>query len=443
MSSQTLNLSLPLAVASPRRLLGQSDFAYLGYWRMPGTLGASTSDYSLGLAMRYVAGQRRFLSLGYSGAGGNPAYRVVEYIPNNPSPPSLESTSVTVTNTWAGHDLWGATGYDGSGARVGLYVDPAAPNDLWYTSVGDYPQGSYSANAVNSLSVRTLNPDGSCSGFGGFWGLQGVGARANYGGLRRVPSWFAAANGVGPYLTGFGGYSSLYAQGLGASLGPLWYFTPDPRTFPQNASYFDVTPTIPASAFKTGADCRSGSTITDWQAQGYAARTQDRGVRVTSVLNYFDSGAYTAAGGQTVAPTRWLSPMPGDPDGLGRWAWIESYNGAFNWIDNDAGSRSAHGIVCVLSAGTGHEWYEASNRHSDGKTVEIHVYDPADVAAVLAGTLAPYKLRPRSAWEVILPQLGIGSVDGAAFDPTTSTLFLYAPSYSNKARLHAFAVGGA
>jgi hypothetical protein len=248
----------------------------------------------------------------------------------------------------------------------------------------------------------------------------------------------------------------------------MFVFSPDPRNYAP-AAQSSTAGVIPASDYKIGADFRSGVSSTDW-FPNYASRTKDRGSRGNiAITNWFDGA--DNRGNPTTRPVypdnfsasaHWWTgngggPAPNDPNGYARWAWGDTYSGGLCWIDDDIGSRSKHGIVAVASLRSGYVWYQSSTVNADALCYEIHVYDPADVAAVLSGALAPYKLQPKVAYDITSLLPGLPAVPGGgtgadnshvaqcAFDSTTNRLYMQVTNIPNgtnasKMRVYVFRV---
>jgi hypothetical protein len=444
-----------------RQLLSQADLTYLGYAEL------HNGPYGQGLTHRYVNGQLRML---YAYVDGSGYYQPFEFVMPSPFPYGGSTYSGiprqiyrNLHNRNDGANLppygdgtpageqWSGTWWDESNQR------------LWTTACNDYPQGGVNTTAVSSLMWRNIpTANGNCTNHHGMWGYQDVGQRAVCGGIFRVPQWFRTANNVGQYVTGFGHYTSLMAQGLGPSLGPLFLFLDDPTgVFPVASSPMNSNAyTIPSSAYRIGADCRSGTVGACWYPGAtYANRTLDRGIRKNlDVLNYYEGGdprqnpttrptapPLPAGKWQTSHPSLPLQGSPaqgGDPDRYGRWTWGDGYYGSVRWLDNDAGTAQRHGILAVCSLNQGVSAYHSSAGYSDGKVYEMHVYDPADVAACLAGTTQPWAVRPRNVWPLSLPNLPTlpavtdwattpppagtngGLVQGMTYDGTTGKLYV-------------------
>lgn len=405
-----------------RQLLTAGDFALLGHFDVQGN-AAPDLPYGSGFTHRYVGGQLRFLTSPFNGGQAN----VVEF-----APAAFGQTVTTLTNTWP--EAYPA-GWRGGAVWRTLWWDEQSQRLRTSVSL-DYPQSGIPIDETRCLGSCVLNPDGTVSGASSLVRLQGVGQRAIVGGTRRVPLWFRTAHGVGEYVSGFGGYTSLMAQGLGPSLGLFLACHPAAETYPDEGL-------VPDSLLSVLADHRSGATAAqDWYANG-SPSTFDRGVRNPDVDNEFDSDTY------------WKSPAP---DGLGRWVWGDSYQSSLCWVDDDAGSRNKHGIITAGTFYSGRAWYETSTLHCERRTAEIHVFDPVHLAEVKAGTRQPWNVKPVSRLDITdILKAGCdalrgrdgagpeGGIAGATFDPMTNRLWLcshwttYSAPYNS--RVWCFEVG--
>ncbi len=401
---------------SPRSLISQSDVTLLGTFDIQGN-AAVDLNYGMGFTHRYDNGVLKFMCYTYN--GGN--LQLVEF-----NKPSFGNTINVVSRNWGNIN---GSFHNGPGYWRNLWWD-TEKDGLWSTAGGDYPDAAGLIDP-KTLVFRKLNSNGTVSGVRGIFGIPNIGGRATYGGIRKVPQWFQAQNGVGKYLVGFGGYTSLMAQTLKSSMGPFFATISDPTVLADNAN-------IPINEVHVLADHRSGSTANDWYGLGTPS-THDRGVRNTDVINYFDGGdprnnPSTPPSVPPVSGAKWLSPSP---DGLGRWVWGDSNWGCGEWIDNDAGTRSKHGIITVGTFYSGKAYYMTSTLWCDRRTAEIQVFNPAHLAEVKAGTRAPWNVKPVNRWEItdimkqgtnaLRARNGAG-VEGAAsattFDATTNTLYL-------------------
>lgn len=381
-------------------------------------VGNSDWNYAAGLTHRIVDGELRFLTLNFRGNIPGYKYQLTELrLPT-------ESGPAEFTNTWG--DVWDG-GYDGAMTHNSLWYDEATGR-LWHGGALDYPQGGVSTSACTCLSTRVLNADGTHSNLQGFYGIEGVGQRVSgLGGVKPVPAAFATANGVGSYVVGHGGYTSLMSQGLGAALGPVFCFCTDPSAQPPQP-WGSETPTTPASAVKFGADYRAVPGQ-DWYG---GPRTYDRGVQVTPTVNYLDGGdprsnPSTPPTDPPVAGAEWVGPIPGDPDGIYNWGWVATYGNTLNWVSGTPG-----GICLVATVASGKQFYQTSSVRSDGVAAELHVFDPADVAAALADPTSQLAktIRPKRMIPLSLPgwtEAGQGgAILGATIPEGTNKLYVLA-----------------
>jgi len=86
----------------------------------------------------------------------------------------------------------------------------------------------------------------------------------------------------------------------------------------------------------------------------------------------------------------WLSPAP---DGGNRWAWAESYGASGVIVDGP----NKYGLVLTLqTAGAEGSWEAYVNSHigCGASGTEIHVFDPAELVAVAAGTKHAWNVQP-------------------------------------------------
>ncbi|MEO8484266.1 MAG: Ig-like domain-containing protein [Acidobacteriota bacterium] len=382
--------SVSTAAAQSAAILQPSDFALLGYYDVQ-TFGSDTA-YMRGLTHRYVNGQLRFLSMTHTGT-------LQEFV----MPSAFGQRVTTTTNSW---NLGAVTG-----DFVGIWWD-ASTQRLWVTASIDY--GNSDTYYPTRISTLSLGANGAVTNVKTV-SLQGVTSKRIYGGVQAVPSWAQAELGCGPYVVGFGGYTSLAQQTSRAAMGPSLICIPDIANYSNGAE-------IPASAFKVLLD----------------TPTDQRGFRKTIPLNYFDGGDADANGVRrenpqtppTTAPyagASWLSP---NAQGVGSFVWGDSYYNNWAWID----TPTARGLVAVaaLCGVTGQQpnagkcWYQTSTLHFDGRTQEVHVWNPSSLDDGIM-------TRPTSMAELNLPRGITGSWDGdvpmanisgATFDGTTNTLYL-------------------
>jgi hypothetical protein len=333
------------------------------------------------LTHRYVGSDLRFLTLNVHG--------VLDEI--SLSGKSYGDGINTITNKW---DL---TGTGALSNFQGLWFN-AETNRLWVTSSGDYTNVFVPAH----VTMMTLNDNGSVSNVKHV-NIGAIPEKRVYGGCQRIPAAYRASLG-GEYVCGWGGYTSLVGQAGGASMGPTMYAIPDPETF------------------------AAGGTMTVRTLLDTSGN--NRGLRATIPLNYFDGGDRDASGNLRLNPTTpptlppsplgsWLSP---NAQGLGWFVWGDSYYNNGMWIS----TPTKQGFVMIAALGTGKCWYMNSTLHFDGRTQELHIWDPAKLAN---GPLT----RPDSMSELVIPGRVIGSwegnvpqrnISGATFDPYSSRMYL-------------------
>lgn len=350
-------------------------FEYGGYVDV--STNGQDSTYGQGLTHRYVDGEVRLLTLAFQVEpnGTRRASRLHEF--PVPAPGTVQ------TSTTAEWDLSGTDAFLGS--FHGIWFEQEEDR-LWITSATDYTTDDYPAR----VTLVKLNPDGSVELEKQFF--LNVPAKRVYGGCEAVPAPLVRELG-GPYVCGWGGYTSLVAQGGGASIGPTMYAIPDPDTI------------------EPGQRVRARAILD-------AARS--RGVRLTTPINYFDGGDVRAnpPTRPTEPPDRradWLSP---NEDGLGWMVWGDSYYNTGFWIGTTFGA--------VASLCKGACWYQSSTLAFDGRQYELHLWD----GHRLGGDRLE---RPTAMFELDLPRgndrlwvgnAPTGNVGGATYDAAGRRLFL-------------------
>ena len=381
-----------------KRVLSQQDFTYLGHWRVAPGLGAGELHWGQGFTHRYVDGKLRFLTLAYRN-GQRPDSALNEFAP----PDAFGGTTTERTGVWP--DIKFPEGFNapGAGAFNGLWWD-AERNRLWSTSGIRYP-GTVEAAWTRSIMIRSLNADGTVGDVHGWFGVQGVNNRRVYGGVCRIPNWFADRYcGGRQYGVGFGGVASIASAGV--SCGPTLYAV-NPAGSPNNA---DLEKT-------TLLDHSAATGYPDWYGLGIRTpSTPDRGIRNADVINEMDAG-------------NWKSPAP---DGLGRWTLQD---GAWNtgcWIEGP----NQHGFLIIGSFVNGRLSYGVSEPVAERRSWEFQVYDPAQLGEVAEGRRKPWDCKPVR-WELKPPGLGpVGwmgpglphqNVSGASWDDKAKRLYLYCP----------------
>lgn len=347
------------------------------------------STYMGGLTHRYVSGELRFLSLTHTG-------RLHEY--RLPSGFGQEQTGTTAQ--------WDLSGLNALGDHRGLWFEQAK-NRLWISSGPDYT----TEYIPGRVTLVQLNADGTVTRLKQFH--LSVPGKRTYGGCNAVPAALVSQIG-GAYVCGWGGYTSLVAQGGGASIGPTMYAIPDPDTIADGA-----TVTV--------------RTVLD------AAST--RGVRASHPVNYFDGGdprqnPPTRPTEPPLSTAAWLSP---NSDGLGWMVWGDSYYNTGMWIGTTFAS--------VASLCQGACWYQSSTLAFDGRQFELHQWDGATLGS------DPLK-RPDRMTALTVPRGNAvvwggnsptGNLAGATYDATTGRVYAVGYPFGDtvyQGRLYQFAVGG-
>jgi hypothetical protein len=338
---------------------------YLGHYDV--NIDGNNTTYMQGATHRYVNGELRFLTLALGG-------RLLEFQP----PASYGQRATTTTGSWQMP----------SGVLNnfnGIWFEEAKQR-LWVTSAQDYTTTNHPAK----VSIVSLGAGGSATLVKQFF--LSVPAKRVYGGCQAVPAALVAQLG-GSYVCGWGGYTSLVAQGGGASMGPTMYAIPDPDTI------------------------AAGSTVT---ARTILDTVTSRGLRRTIPVNYFDGGdaRQNPSSRPTVPPLtsgQWLSP---NAQGLGWFVWGDSYYNTGAWVGTT--------YVAIASLCKGACWYQSSTLHYDARQFELHQWNGAGLGS------DPLK-RPDSMVELTLPtpntrvwpgNIPTGNIGGATFDATTGRYYL-------------------
>ena len=379
-----------------RQLLTGADFTYLGRYTLNSGDGwPEDLSWGQGLTHRIVDGDLRLLT-----QIGDSEGTLIEL--------NIEGVSYGTTLTPGTHmvNYW-ENWHFGGGINVysGIWWEDLGGGNwrLWNNNSLDYAQEFPQNDYVYCISTHILvdGSPGTVTGERGYWGLEGIGQRAHYGGVRKIPQWFRTANGLTnqPYMSGFGGYTSLLCQGSTGSRGPMLIAIPDLHNYTNDnpdGSIFPHPGEISFEDFRIMADYR-------------CATTNNAGRRLTPIFDWYCSDCrenpptpptwptdYCPIEGCPTDPDENGVPQPG-PDGWFTWNTTGGrYHGAGVWIDNDAGTRTRHGLVLILSDGGGNSWYQSSQGHSDYAATEAHIYDPASLSAVLANTLDPDEVVPNN-----------------------------------------------
>ncbi len=264
------------------------------------------------------------------------------------------------------------------------------------TSTESYPNGNLVpppelfSGALNdnlSLGARVRLP------------ITPIDRRIFFGVIASTPASWQTQYGFKPLLSLSGGYLSRITFGK-ASVGPAIY------------------------AFDSTGNSQALADFPDIEST--------RGVRLPVVVNYHDGGDPRPNGSNAARPTG--PPAAGAKflcaaSGLCFMSASDSYHAAAFVVD----TPTKRGVVMINSGPKGASWYCNSDDCWDGRQFEVHVFDPADLAAVLKGAKKPWEIQPSSMEVLQLPGLGSdagggnlveGNVSGAAFDPSSNTVYL-------------------
>jgi hypothetical protein len=382
-----------------KRILGPSDFTYLGCFETPhSACGWDTAYSSGGLAFRYVNGHLQFFTTAHVYSGG------LVYEMNCPGFSTTSPPMATVITNWgdiySGHKYThdGGNGLGGGAATYGLYYDQ--PTGLLFWNYGWW----YNADSPFDPCVgcSSLNDQtGVATGIGA-WAPANVPEKYARGGTFPIPSWFTKYTGGKRLMLGMGGYYSIISEG---SLGPALAAI-DP---PQGAADQSTIPCVQMLGYPgTGS-------VYGWRTPDY-------------------SSTYGGAINPAPLPNGTPNPFVGGNtynNQIGSWTWSDSIMGAGVWID----TPSAAGVVFLAKCGTGNVYYQSSDRHASGAEFEWIVYDPKDLAAVASGAKQMTDIQPVHIWKAG-PELplfdeatsgytgdGVYSIGGLCWDPAANCLY--------------------
>jgi hypothetical protein len=351
----------------------------------------NNSTYGQALTHRYVNGELRFLTLALGGVLHE--FRIAGV--------GLGGTVTQTTGQW---DL---NPTDGLNNFNGIWFEQAK-NRLWLTSAQDYTNVNHQAK----VTLISLGSNGTATAIKTFY--LNVPAKRVYGGCNAVPAALVSQIG-GPYVCGWGGYTSLVAQGGGASIGPTMYAIADPDTVSNGGTM-------------------SARTVLD--------TASSRGLRKTLPVNYFDGGdsrqnPSTRPTSAPLSSAQWLSP---NAQGLGWMTWGDSYYNTGMWIGTT--------YAAVASLCKGSCWYQSSTLAFDGRQFELHLWN--------GSTLGSDPLRrPSEMTELNLPSGNTsvwggnsptGNISGATFDNVTGRIYMFGSPFGDDVytgRLYSFIVNGA
>lgn len=347
-----------------------ANVAYEGFYNIR-TNGNDTT-YGQALTHRYVNGELRFLTIAHPGVLHE--FRIAGT--------ALGGTVTQTTGTWNLTPTGGLNDFNG------IWYEQAK-NRLWLTSAQDYTATNHPAK----VTLIALGANGNVSVVKQFF--LNVPAKRVYGGCAAVPASLVAQLG-GPYVCGWGGYTSLVNNGGNASIGPTMYALPDPDTI------------------------AGGATVSVRTVLDAAPSNQYRGVRKTIPINYFDGGdpranPPTRPTSPPVSSAQWLSP---NSDGLGWMVWGDSYYNTGVWIGTT--------YAAVASLCQGACWYQSATLAFDGRQFELHQWNGAALGSnVVARPASMVELNlPRGNTTVWSGNVTTGNIAGATYDEVSGRLYM-------------------
>jgi len=326
---------------------------YLGAYQMPGLVGAQGNVVrGRGLATRLLNGVPKFLFTGYDGSGGYLLFETT--IPDvstlDPAHPKV-LTGITQHGQIFGGD---ATKLGVRHQAVtGLYFDPVE-QALVVHSGNEYDNNPADETVGHQRWVNNAWVPGGRVGLTLNGGVTKRSGKAAQGGMCAIPAWFSNAYCPGKYLlSGWGGYRSLVQTGP-ASMGP----------------------SVCAHAFPPE--------VTDLVARYIAG---------TELVNYpFSTTLPTAGPDRCRRGDDYQNAFGGDclwHTQHSSWTWGDWIWQAGTWID----TPSASGLICFPSQLVGKGWYTNTLNWTNTKHAVL-VYDPADLAAVAAGSKKAWQIQP-------------------------------------------------
>jgi hypothetical protein len=379
---QTFDAAVPT-----KSVLTGSDFTYRGAFRVPSGVNGHDAAWGRCLAIRYVDGKRKFLSMTVSQA---------LYEMDDPGLTEGDPNSAPMANVTR---FWGRNAFmarhtvqygSPSGFVYGLYWDDT--DERLYFNYGD----TYKANANpdSSIGYATLDDSTGVATSVGSWQV-GHNSKMTMGGVLPIPDWFAQQFTRGRRLgAGFGGYQSIVATGP-ASMGPaLFAFSPPD---PSKQKLHSMVPSTPLVAYPFN---------------GTPYSQPDRCHRDTDYRTEFD---------------KW-NPR----NGVGYFTWVDIIWQGGVWID----LPTKHGVIFFPILGNGRVWYQASTGHAERGSHWWYIYDPTTLALVARGSKKSYEIQPSQQWPVQYPSRAFSYplagwqdeptflITGSSYDSSAQQLFV-------------------
>ncbi len=466
-------------VASGRRLIQQSDITYLGAFKIDSTV---SYERPVGLAIRWVSGSKRLMIVDLASND----YDLVELAvpalvsPAWPSPGPSALNAATLVKRWpnspiggnafaflgAGGGLWGL-GWDEADKR--LYWIVASP----YDTTPD-PEYTFGWGTIDDSGGGTLT-----AGNGVALTSPTVPQKQIQGGVLNIPQAFADTYLSGKRLgVGYGGYRSVAGQGSVASYGPTLYAIAPPAGSPADGDSRPGGPCLLRRALGEPRPLRPGFAGTgndflftsnfegeDPTTYGAADQHQQAVIWIDDGVKYGVIHGASFCGGNLLGviqsgttSTSLVLDTVGDAT-PGESIQIQ-YGGTIG--DGNPTERASATISTVVGnvitltaaavdngtpvtgmvggfARTGSFYQNSYLSCGAWNSYGWMVYDPADLAAVAAGSVNPYDVSFRDSWS--LPPLNIslpstvgnyftasagGPVTPAlAYDPVEKRIYVY------------------
>lgn len=446
--------------ASAKELLTPDQVKYIGSY----TLDDDGAGYSRGFAVRHVNGDTRLLMHTWMTQNSGPITEwSLSQVPLNGT-----ITSANRSNRWS---IGTSKLFTRNDSHDSLWWDHAG-NRLWYLQSVDYP---YNQDAYHSNIQVCEAVDGRGS-LGDVYKitLEGVRDRKVHGGAVDVPSSLQSKYGWPAYAVGFGGYASMMTANGGSSMGLAAYVMPDPEIYRSAAPATKVSPStpgaiIPKTEFKILSErgysdrgvrryygysfTPNGSLQNERPAGTFAAVN---GNPVKGPINYYDGGDYRGAN-PSYSPL--AEPLPGvhpyfNYNGRIQYAtqnWVANSDVcAWNWGDQYVGGfLSESGLCLVASLGCGRLYYQSSAGYTDEYIAELHVFDPAQLAEVSAGTRSKSAIQPKAIIPLKETADNYRSLYyhkyAAGYDPVTKRLYVQAnrgdvPPYARPFKVYVYEI---
>jgi hypothetical protein len=341
-------------------VLGESDFSYLGSFRLPTTqANGSGSIYNFGITIRYVGATAHLLTIGKP--SGGPGELLDYTVPTLKT--SAYNTAPLVKN-WG--DPYGGLNVDSTGSGsdmwyVGIYWDPTDSRLYWtyrnpYAGTASQVENPFFGYSTLSDGTGLVTPVGSWRVVGDRWGSWSET-------ICRIPTAFADTYLGGKCLGMFCGGAHSTTSISGNSAGP-------------SACAID-----PADLPATQGSAIAKTILIDYPAyiEQFADRPPNRMVRPA---------------GLPTLDERW------DDFGWGNGYWQEHdvMHGGL-WID----TGTKQGVLFDTVWSSGLVQYIWSVPQTECMNLRWCIYDPADIAQIVQGTVNGYDVQPSSVFEPDVP----------------------------------------